>query len=272
MKKETRTLLIVLGIVFVLPVLLVGMLFFASVILPEKWVARIRNSHRDQTVSPYPFADAGLPDAPTACESSSGLRLYLPGDLSYEKTDAKGLLYTDADKGLTQTARVYVKFTKPADSYKQRVKPVYLEEGIWAFSASKPENEYELWDFILNLTEEQFDEPRQNLSPAVQRARSLYITAVGAKENAWKRKSLSDDIYRTEDIYRFEHETAKGFVLLLENEESVPAEYALDLWLYDKNDLNRCCRAVLYSGDMQLLAQIANTAEIVPNGGNTDDE
>lgn len=273
MKKGTRVLLIVLGVISALPACFFIVLSAAAIFLPEKLFVRITSKEHTQTLSrtvgPYPFSDTMMPENPRACENET-LRLNLPGNLNYIKTDAHGLLYANADEALMNKAQVYVNFTTVSASYGfERIKPVYLEEGIWAFNRSMPENEYELWEFILNLTEDQFDERWPSLRPEAARSRSLYVTAIGAKEKVWKCKTekqyaFCNEAYRTEDIYQYENETAKGFVIQREKEDTVPAQYSLDLWLYDKNDLNRSCRAILISEDIQLLAQIANSAEILP--------
>ncbi len=268
MKKGPHFLLITIGIILMLPVLFLGFTVFAAAFLPEKVFMRIFNSDFNQTVSPYPFSDALLPENPKACEGSS-MRLYLPGNLEYVKTDAHGMLYTNANEGLMQTTQVHVRFSSLAASYDHcGIKPVYLEKGIWAYNRSVPENEYELWDFILNLTEDQYDEHWPSIKPEVSRAQSLYTTALSAKEKVWKCKTekqavFGNEAYRTKDIYHFENETAKGFVILREKEETVPVQYSLDLLLFDQNDLDWCSRAVLISEDMQLLTQIANSAEIL---------
>ena len=277
MKKGTRILLIVLGVISMLPVCFFTLISAAAIFLPEKLFVRISSSNYSQTVSPYPFSDSVLPEDPVPCEDDS-LRLYLPGNLRYAGTDAHGLLYTNAGEGLMHTTQVYVKFTSVSASYNfGRIKPVYLAEGIGAFNRTMPDNEYELWDFVLNLTEDQFDERWPSLRREDARSRSLYVTAIGAKEKVWKCNTKRQyvfcrEAFRTEDIYHFENETAKGFVILREKEETVPVQYSLDLWLYDKNDLNRSCRAILLSEDLQLLTQIANSAEMKPLGGFFDDE
>lgn len=275
MKKETRTLLIVLGIVTTLPGFLALFIVAFVIFVPQKWIVRMNHNDINRTVSPYPFTDTKIPDDPVSC-SDPDLRLYLAGNLEYAGTDERGALYTNAAEGLEHTTQVSVKFSAPAASYNDwRIRSVYWEEGIWAFHCEMPKNAYEVWDFILNLTEEQFDERWPGLLSKDARAGSLYVTAMGTKEKVWqckteKQTAFANEAYQTKDIYHFENETAQGFVILREKEEAFPAQYALELWLFDKNDLNRSCRAILFSGDIQLLAQIANTAEIVPNEGDFD--
>lgn len=273
MKKGTTALLIVIGVISILPACFFVFLSSAAIFLPEKLFVRIFHTDYSQKVTnPYPFSDTLMPENPTMCEGGR-MRLYLPGNLNYINTDAHGLLYTNADEGLMETTRVYVKFTSVSASYDfGRIKPVYLAEGIQAFNRTMPDNEYELWDFVLNLTEDQFDERWPSLKPKDARSRSLYVTAIGAKEKVWKCKTekqqvFCNEAYRTEDIYQFENETAKGFVILREKEDAFPEQYSLDLWLYDKNDLDQSCRAILISEDMHLLTQIANSAEILPVEG-----
>lgn len=273
MRKRTRVLLIVLSIISTLPACFLIVLSAAAIFLPEKLFVRITSKDHmqtlSQTVSPYPFTDTIQSENPGVCDNGT-LRLNLPDNLEYVQTDQHGLLYTNAAEALMNTAQVYVKFTSVSASYGfERIKPVYLEEGIWAFNRCMPENNYELWDFILNLTEEQFDERWPSLRPEDSRSRSLYITAIGAKEKVWKCKTekqpaFCNEAYRTDDIYQYENETAKGFVILREKEDAFPEQYSLDLWLYDKNDLNRSCRAILFSKDIHLLTQIANSAVILP--------
>ena len=266
MKKGTRRLLIVLGIVITLPVFLLAWLIVAAIVLPRKTFVAVFYSHSKETTEPYPFADTVLPEHPTVCEGD-GLRLYLPGDLTYTGTDAQGLLYTDAKQGLTQTGSVHIRFADVSATYTHKVQQVYLDEGMWAFSKDKPENEYGLWDFILNLTADQFDEQYPGFSSGVTRSKTLYATAMAAKMKAWKDLEFGDAVYRVDAVYQFETETAKGFAVRRETEKTLSAQHSLDLWLYDKTDLNRSCRALLFSEDMQLLTQIAGTAEIVTKDG-----
>ena len=268
MDKKEITWITLFGCLPLIPVFLLASMLLFAIFVPTKALVRLPGDEYNLTSVPFPYTDTKLPENYVPVEER-GLRLYLPDDMTETGHIQGTVIFSGKNESASKKLQTQVMFRDVASNFDhQRIKPEYLEEGIWAYHRSAPETEYELWDFILNLTEDDYDSKWPKFRPKDARASSLYTVSMGIKRDIWHGKTRicsepENGNYLTKEIYSFENETAKGFLILRETQETAPKKYALYLWLYDRNDLNRSCGALLFSEDMQTLHQIANSAQIV---------
>ncbi len=238
-----------------LAAILITSLIVIAFFLPAKVLVRMCDGGCGSKLAPYPYTDTIIPESFHSV-TERGLKLCLPDYMIWADEDEDAVVYTNDCNASEPHAEVRVEYTDVAEMFDHNaVKPEYITEGIWAFDRSVPETEYELWDFILNLTEDDYHAVWHRFLPKNARAESLYLKTV---------KTKNEICNKVGNVYQFENETAKGFVILNVEETHSPQLYELFLWLYDKDDLNRSCGAILVSDDFQVIKQIANSAEILP--------
>ena len=218
-------------------------------------------TYRDTVLQDYPFEEKGTP-ADWVPVAEDGLQLSLPA--SVKKVERDGLeklsvkIYANTDVAEGENADPKVVFMDNSDLPKMEFigengfTQEQFDRGMRGIRTEKPENNYEFWRILYDVTPKDYNFHKHGTW-------RFYYQLMQMKEEMYPAIGGSG--------YHFETENAKGFVLNYGKPERANEYYALLIELYDKNDLDRRCSAIVKSKDETMLHQIANSAQIVPEQG-----
>ena len=223
--------------------------------LPVRIFTNKMFSYQNTVLGDYPYAELGTPsDYKPVTEL--GLQLMLPQ--SAEKLDKATSLkiYSNKDtkpEGEETLAVAFLDHSATEDMELIGEKGFTQEEfdrGIRGIRRKKPENNYESWDMLYNITPSEYN-----------------IHKHGTWKFYFQLMRMKEELYPAvgQVGYHFENETAKGFVFEYGKPGADSSNYALLIELYGTDDPDCCHGALIKSKDYDMLKKIANSARVVPD-------
>lgn len=180
--------------------------------------------------------------------SACGLTVSAPKEV--EKFKDKFHIYSDQN-GITV---LFVDADNVSDSFifvdtKDGYSNEDYDRGTCAIKMDKPENNYEMYNMILNVTP-------ADLRITKHGASRFLIDLMNSKETLWPSMGLEG--------YPFETEHGKGFLFLYAEPHDEMNSYAALVELFDKEHLNRQYSAIIKAPTKEEAMTIASTADVDP--------
>lgn len=256
MKKALKITGIIFGCLIVLAVFVYAFGFqLAAKIYVEK-----KYEHYSCSLSEFPYGEIKTPENWKTIECE-GMTLKVPEKIHQlypdGDSDAKQRLFSDAEKNpdtaimfLEQTEFEFSEtFVDESGSFTKSE----IEKAMKNTGYEYPENMYEFYDFIFNVTPKDFGIVKHGKSPL------FLISVADSKEILYT--SMTAGV--CDEVYSFETENAVGFLMLygVPNEKN-KNRYSYLVDLYDKDNLNKSNSVIIKSADKQTTLEIAASAEI----------
>lgn len=253
MKKGLKITGIVVGILFILAALIY---VFGLQILAKTYVSK-NYEHINCTTKEFPYGEVPVPTDWKTIEWS-GMTLKVPNEVYQlspdDESEVKRRIFADAEKDADTTVLFLewreTEFTSMVDDSEDSFSQKELEKLMKSVDYKCPENTYEAFDFIFNVTPKDFGIIKHGHSP-------LFIITVANTKEATIPAFCAD----CNEFYSFETEKGIGF-LTFYGRSRKKEQYKYLVELYDKNDLNRSNSVIVSSRDKETAFKIAESLEI----------
>lgn len=236
---------------------LVGILLLLCIFvpgLPTYFRVQKQYEYINSTVKPYPYSNVSAPDDYVTIECR-GFSVKVPEDVQElypdETEGAMAGVYSDSEKDTTLMflePTVEANFSLIDGNNPEDLTQEEFEKAMKGIKYKNPENLYEFYDLLFNITPENFSVFRRK-TPAV--FNSLAET--------------KDVFYRTRrgnDIYSYETDNAIGFISLYAQQNESNYCYSYIMELFEKDNLNAQHTIIIYANDLETVQKIANSAEL----------
>ncbi len=250
MKKSLKITGIILGCLMILAVL---MYFFGFQLIAKIYVSS-KYEHINCTVKEFPYDEIQTPENWKTIECE-GLTLKVPEEINNlypdGESEVKKRCFGDTEKNTTIffTEKTEDDFSLAFNAFVDVEKDI--KKSMKSIDYKYPENVYELYDMAFNVTPEDFGTLKHGKSPL------LIVQIADMKEIVYSTETADCD-----EVYSFETENGIGFLTLYGKPNAKTDNYSYYVELYDKNNLNSYCFAIVTSTDKETALKIAETAEI----------
>ena len=223
-------------------------IFFPGV--PAIIYAKHRFEYFNTKLTPYPFEGYGTPENGKEL-TAFGISLTVPESTHLHDPDSSSRLYVSDGSESERVAIAFIDQDEPRfefigeDGFTQEE----FDRGCRGLRRGKPQNNYEMWDLIYNFTPEEYNYHKHGTW-------RFFINLMNMKETIYPAVGGAG--------YPFDTENARGFCFYYGKPQGAARNYALLLELYDRENLNRKTTVLLKSEDFDILKEIVNSADIVP--------
>lgn len=222
--------------------------------LPAYWAANRLFSYKDTVLGDYPYAELGTP-ADYKPLTDFGLQIMVPQSVEKIEKASSIPVYTNRDtkpEGEALLAVAFIDHSAASDMEmigEEGFTQAQFDRGMRGIRREKPANNFECWDMLYNLTPADYNYHKHGTW-------TFYLQLMRMK----------DELYPSvgQVGYHFENDTAKGFVFEYGKPDANNDKYALLIELYGKDDPDRCHGVIIKSADYDMIKQIANSAQVVP--------
>lgn len=263
MKKALK----ITGIIFGSLVILAVFVYAFGFQLLAKLYVNNKYEHINCTLSEFPYDEVNVPENWETIECE-GMTLKIPEEIYQiypdSENDAKRRLFADAEKN-PDTSVMFVgqseiEFSEMFYGESEIFTKSEIEKAINGTGYECPENMYEFYDFIYNVTPKDFGIFKRGKSPM------FLIAVAGNKETLYSSMTAGRHLSDTDvcgEVYSFETENAVGFFTLygFPNEKN-KNKYSYLVDLYDKDNLNKSNSVIVKSTNKITALEIAVSAEI----------
>lgn len=250
MKKALKVTGIILGCLTALSVFMYvfGLQLIAKIYVSNKY------EHINCTAKEFPYDEIQTPENWKTIECE-GLTLKVPEEIGNLYPDDESVvrkrLFGDSEKNTTImfSEKTEQDFSSIFDD--ERLTEKAIQKAMKSIDYKYPENVYEFFDMAFNVTSDDFGILKHGKSPL------LIFQIAEMKELVYNTETADCD-----EVYSFETENGIGFLTLYGKPSDKTDNYSYYVELYDKNNLNSYCFAIVKSTDKETALKIAETAEI----------
>lgn len=250
MKKSLKITGIILGCLMIIAILVYvfGLQLIAKIYVSSKY------EYINCTTKEFPYDEIQTPENWKTIECE-GLTLKVPEEInnlySDGESEAKKRCFGDTEKNTT----IFFK-EKTEDDFSLAFNAFVdvekdIKKSMKSIDYKCPENVYELYDMAFNVTSEDFGILKHGKSPL------LIVQIADMKELVYSTETVDCD-----EVYSFETENGIGFLTLYGKPNDKTDRYSYLVELYEKDNLNSYCFAIVKSTDKETALKIAETAEI----------
>lgn len=263
MKKVLKITGIILGSLAILVLLadVFGTQLAAKIYVSKKY------EHYNCTLSEFPYDEVKAPENWKTIECE-GMTLKVPDKIHqlYQDGDSevKKRFFVDAEEN-PDTAVMFVEqfemeFTGLFEGESTYFDRSDIEKAMKSAGYEYPENMYEFYDFIYNVTPKDFGVIKHGKSPM------FMISVADSKDTLYGAMTAGRHLSDSDvcgEVFSFETENAVGFFMLygVPNEKN-KNKYSYLVELYDKENLNKSNSVIVKSTDRNTALEIAASAEI----------
>lgn len=250
MKKALKVTGIILGSLMILAVLMYafGFQLIAKVYISNKY------EHINCTAKEFPYNEIQTPENWKTIECE-GLTLKVPEEIGNlypdDESVVKKRLFGDSEKNTTIFFTEKTELDLSSIFAERRLIEKDIQKAMKSINYKYPENAYEFFDMAFNVTSDDFGILKHGKSLL------LILQIAETKEMLYITETADCD-----EVYSFETENGIGFLTLYGKPNDKTNNYSYYVELYDKNNLNSYCFAIVKSTDKETALKIAETAEI----------
>lgn len=249
MKKALK----ITGIILCCLIILLILMYVFGFQLIAKIYVNNKYEHINCTAKEFPYDEIQTPENWKTVECE-GLTLKVPDEINNLYTDgdseARKRVFADDEQNTTVFFAEKTEHDFSLESFDADFLEKDFRKAMKSVDYKYPENTYEFFDMAFNVTSDDFGILKHGKSPL------MIIQIADMKEIVYNSETVDCD-----EVYSFETEYGIGFLSLYGKPNDKQDKYSYIVELYDKDDLNSYCFAIVKSTDKETALKIAETAE-----------